>query len=300
MDEKRLRYFLAIVDEGGVTRAAHALHIAQPSLSQALRALERELGIELFHRAGRGLRLSSAGEAFASHARQVLAAMDSARATVAEVSELLSGTLHLAALATLAVDPLAEIVGRFRRAHPGVVVRVHEPDGSGGVGARVREGACELGLAHVPLREADLRSSSLGEQELMFVLPPEAQLGGEAGARTLAPSALREIPLVVSPPGTSTRVLLEQALDAVGVTPRIAVETAAREAIVPLVLAGAGAALLPAPLAREAERRGALARPARPRIVRPIGLVRRASPLSPAASAFAALALERPPGRDER
>lgn len=72
-------------------------------------------------------------------------------------------------------------------------------------------------------------------------------------------------------------------------TPRIAVETDAREAIVPLVLAGAGAALLPATLAREAGRRGAIVCAARPRIVRRIGLVQRDGPLSPAARAFSSL-----------
>jgi DNA-binding transcriptional LysR family regulator len=70
-------------------------------------------------------------------------------------------------------------------------------------------------------------------------------------------------------------MLLEQALAAVGVTPQIAVQTAAREAIVPLVLAGAGAALLPTPLAREAQRRGAIARSAQPAITRTVGLIHR-------------------------
>jgi LysR family transcriptional regulator, carnitine catabolism transcriptional activator len=74
------------------------------------------------------------------------------------------------------------------------------------------------------------------------------------------------------------------------VTPQIAVETAAREAIIPLVLAGAGAALLPAPLAHEAHRRGAVIRTANPKIVRPIGLVYRDATLSPAARAFLDLA----------
>ena len=63
MDDRRLRYFLAVVDEGSVTRAAARLRVAQPSLSQALRAFEEELGAQLFHRVGRGLRLSAAGEA---------------------------------------------------------------------------------------------------------------------------------------------------------------------------------------------------------------------------------------------
>ncbi|HEY3827646.1 MAG TPA: LysR substrate-binding domain-containing protein [Solirubrobacteraceae bacterium] len=285
MDERRLRYFLAVVEDGGVTRAARRLHVAQPSLSQSLRALERELGAELFDRVGRGLRLTAAGEALVGPARQALRTMDAARAAVDEVAELVAGTLQIAALATLAVDPLSALIGSFRREHPGVAICVREPESAAAVSTLVRAGECELGLAHLPLPQENLRTLALGEQELLFVLPP----GSETG-RALAPAALAEVPLVVSPPGTSTRMLLEQALQAVEVTPRIAVETDSREAIVPLVLAGAGAALLPATLAEEAARRGAVVRAARPRIVRRIGLVQRDGPLSPAARAFSALA----------
>ena len=85
-------------------------------------------------------------------------------------------------------------------------------------------------------------------------------------------------------------MLLEQALAQAGATPRVAVETAGREAIVPLVLAGAGAALLPAPLAREAQRRGATVSNAGPKITRTVGLVHRQGTLLPAASTFLALA----------
>jgi DNA-binding transcriptional LysR family regulator len=287
MDERRLRYFVAVVDEGGVTRAAHRLHIAQPSLSQALQSLETELGVQLFDRVGRGVRLSSAGEAFLGPARQILRAIDDARATLSGVVGLKTGTLEIAALATLAVDPMADLVGRFRELYPGVEVKVLEPDDADGVAALVRDGACELGAAHLPLPRGELVTHTLTEQELLFVLPPDAVVKGKValGARELA-----KTPLVVSPPGTSTRMLLEQALAAVGVTPEIAVETAAREAIVPLVLAGAGAALLPSPQAEEARRRGAIIRRARPAITRTVGLIHRPGPLSAAARAFLALA----------
>lgn len=288
MDERRLRYFLAVVEEQSVTRAARRLHVAQPSLSQMLRALEGELGVDLFHRARRSLQLSAAGQALVSPAREVLSAIDAARSAVGEVAEVLAGTLEIAALATLAVDPLAALIGGFRRDYPGVMVRVREPNSTAGVGAMVREGVCELGLARLPLPREGLRTRELGRQELLFVLPPQTPLPREGA---LAAATLRDIPLVVSPPDTSTRMLLEQALEAVGVTPRIAVEMDAREAIVPLVLAGAGAALLPAPLAREAGRRGAVVRAARPRIVRRIGLVHRDGQLSPAARAFVALSV---------
>jgi len=285
MDERRLRYFLTVLEEGSVTRAAARLRVAQPSLSQALRAFEAELGVELFDRVGRGLRPSAAGEALSGPARQVLRSIDEARHAVSGVVELRSGTLELAALATLAVDPMAALIGRFRERYPGVQVRMLEADSAAGVSALVGEGACELGAATLPVSGRGLTTQPLPAQELTFILPPSASAGEPLRARELA-----RTPLVVSPPGTSTRILLEQALAEVGVRPRIAVETAAREAIVPLVLAGAGAALLPAPLAREAERRGAVVRAARPAITRRIGLVHRTGTPSAAARAFLSLA----------
>ncbi|HEV7943668.1 MAG TPA: LysR substrate-binding domain-containing protein [Solirubrobacteraceae bacterium] len=290
MDEKRLAYFLAIVDEGGLTKAAGAQHIAQPSLSQSLGALERELGARLFDRAGRGLRLTAAGHALIGPARQALRSMHEVRNAVGEVSALLAGTLEIAALPTLAVDPLADLVGRFRVKHPGVAVSMREAESAAGMSALVRDGGCELGLTHLPLPQQGLTTVELGLQELLFVLPASIDLGSAYSSKAISPAALAKIPLIVSPPGTSTRMLLDQAMEAAGVVPNVAVETDAREAIVPLVLAGAGGALLPAPLALEAERRGALVRAARPRIARRIGLVRREGPLSPAARAFAALA----------
>lgn len=290
MDERRLRYFLAIVEEGGVTRAATRLHVAQPSLSQALRSLERELGVELFQRVGRGLVLSDAGRALIGPARQALISLDAARDAVGEVAQTLRGTLRIAALATLAVDPLADLIGSFRRAHPGVGVQVREPESAVGASTLVRDGEAEIALSHLPAPQDGLISMDLGAQELLFVLPADGEAGGSETEDPLPASALHRIPLILSPPETSTRMLLEQALADVGVTPTVAVQTDSREAIVPLVLAGAGAALLPAPLAEQAQLRGAVMRRAKPKIVRRIGLLRRPGPLSPAARAFVEIA----------
>lgn len=293
MDERRLRYFLAVVEDGSVTAAAARLRVAQPSLSQALRRLEAELGVELFHRVGRGLRLSTAGEALVGPSRQVLRAIDEARGAAAGISELRQGTLDVAALATLAVDPMAGLVGRFRALHPGIQIRILEPQTAEGVSSTVRDGTYELGAAHLLFPRAGLETVPLGEQELLFVMPRGQR---QADLKPVRARELAQTPLVVSPPGTSTRILLEEALAAVGVTPQIAVETAARESLIPLVLAGAGAALLPAALAREARRRGAVVRPAVPKITRPIGLVHRPGRLSPAAAAFVTMAARSSPG----
>jgi hypothetical protein len=147
--------------------------------------------------------------------------MDDARNAISGVVELRTGRPEIAALATLAVDPMATLIGRFRERHPGVQVRMLEPESADGVRAQVHDGACELGAAHLPLPGDQLAAHPLGDQELLFVFPPQAALQSD---RPLEARELARTPLVVSPPGTSTRILLEQALAAVGVTPQIAVQ----------------------------------------------------------------------------
>jgi len=272
MNERHVRSFLAVVDDGTVTRAARRLHVAQPSLSQTLAALETEIGAHLFERAGRGLRLTPAGHALVGPARQILRAIDEARAAVSDVVELRAGTVTLTTLATLAVAPVADLIGRYRRLYPGIQVRVLESETLNDVVTHVRTGACDLGIGYLARVEPGLVLHPLGKQELLLVFPPSQRV---SQLEPVPLETLAHTPFVVSPAGTSTRTLLEDALTAVGITPNIAVETAAREAIIPLVLADAGAALLPAPLANEAARRGATIRHTQPQITRPVALIHR-------------------------
>jgi DNA-binding transcriptional LysR family regulator len=290
MDLRQLSYVVAVVDHGGFTRAAAEVHVAQPSLSQAVRVLERELGVELFHRIGRGVVPTPACEALLGPARQALRDIDSARDAVAAVRGLERGHLDLVALPTLAVDPTAAMVGTVRRRHPGVVVRLAEPEDADDVIAMVRDGRCEVGLADVTEPGHDLVLRPLVVQEYRAVAPPGTRLG-RRGHVTVA--ELASLPLVTTPRGTSTRVLLERAFADAGVEPQVAVETQQREALLPLVLDGAGTALVPEPLARQARARGAAVLRLDPDLTRTVQLVHRRGQLSPAARAFVALA---PPG----
>ncbi|HEX7084553.1 MAG TPA: LysR substrate-binding domain-containing protein [Gaiellaceae bacterium] len=285
---RQLRYFLAVVDHGGMTAAARSLHLAQPSLSQAIRTLEAELETPLFERIGRRLRPTAAGEALVGPARQVLRDLEQARGAVGAVRGLAAGRLDIATLATLAVDPLARLVGVFRRRHPQLAIRLVEPESAEAVRELVLSGDCELGLAHLAAPAPDLTVRSLGSQRLVVVLPPGS---GADPAQPLGFEALAELAWVASPLGSSTRTLLDESLTAHGIDPRIAVETAHREAIVPLVLAGAGSALLPTALARHARRRGAIVRATEPPVSREIALLHRRGPLAPAAAAFVELAV---------
>jgi LysR family transcriptional regulator, carnitine catabolism transcriptional activator len=288
MDLRQVGYVLAVVDEGGFTRGARAAHVAQPSLSQAVRSLERELGVELFLRAGRQVRLTAAGAVFVDAARAVVRDLATLHAAVEAVRGVITGTLDLVALPTLAVDPLASILGSYRRAFPGVTVSVAQPEDIGTATELVQRGDCEVALTELPV-PAPLVSHPLEVQELVVVFPPGDPLGHGRGA--LALDRLGGVALVATPPGTSTRAIIEHALGAVGVKPNVCVEIDQREAILPLVLNGAGAAILPRRLVDAAEHHGAGVRRLRPALTRPIGLAHREGVLSPAARAFVDLAV---------
>ena len=291
MDLRRLGHFLAVADHGGFTRAARAVFVSQPALSLAVRELEDELGTELFYRVGRQVRLTPAGQALLGPARQALRDVDTARAAVASVTGLLTGSLTLGSLPTLAADPLAGLVGRFRTAHPGVLVDLAAPEDTADLAGLLQTGECELGLAEGATLPAGLTTRELTRQRLLVILPP-----GTTRAAQLAVGELGSLPFIAAPRGTSSRRLLDEALTSVGLSPAIAVVTAQREAILPLVLAGAGAALLPEPLARVAARLGAVVSDPSPPITRSIVLAHRPGPLAPAARRFLDLATSAHPG----
>jgi DNA-binding transcriptional LysR family regulator len=285
MERRQLEYFLAVVEHGGFTNAARVLHVAQPSLSHAIAALEAEVGGRLFHRLPHGTVLTPAGTALVGPARQVARDLVTATASVHAVLGLSGGRLDIVAQTTLAVDPLAAMIGRFLAEHPQVTVRVTDPERGSDVDRMVRTGQCELGLVSASRSGGDLDGIDLAERELRLVLPPDTTTTGRRGAPELG--TLR---FVVTPEGTSTRDILEEAVRDRGGEPRIAVETAHRAMIVPLVLAGAGAALLPPPMAADAEAKGAVVRQIRPKLHYRGRLLWRAGPLSPAAESFVELA----------
>lgn len=286
MDVRQLEHVVAIVDNGGFTAAAKALHLSQPALSQSVSALEAELGVALFERLGRTIQLTSAGESMLAPARQVIHDLELARAAVDEAASLQRGHLDLVCLPTMAVHLVAPLIGEFRRRHPGVEVRVTQPDGSDALLRELRSGASEVGFTELPIRGPALESFEIGRHDYVAVLPPDS-----AGAESkVTMRRLADLPLITMPVGTSSRRLLDEAFSSAELVPTIAVETDHRETIIPLVLAGAGAAVLPQPFAADAEARGAVIRRIAPAISRRVGVIWRSGPVSPAARVMLELA----------
>jgi DNA-binding transcriptional LysR family regulator len=286
MDLRRLEVFLAVVDDGTFTGAADVLGISQPAVSQSIRALEAELGTPLFHRLGREVRLTDAGEALCGPARLARRDVLVARAAVQSVRDLLSGRLELACLPTLAASPLAALVGDFRRRHDAVSMQLLDPDDIDDVLDLVRTGTCELGIV-ADCDVGALCAIPLEAQEFLAILPP-----GSAARDAIAVDELADMPMVAPPVGSSSRKLLDDVFARNHRAPHVVVETAQREALLPLVLAGAGAALVPSALADVARTLGCVTCPVRPSIGRDVLLVHRDAALTPAAAAFVALARE--------
>lgn len=284
MERRQLEYFLAIVDHGGFNAASNALHLAQPSLSHSIKLLERELGAELFHRMPRGVQLTAAGEALIDSARRALRDMEIARSSVHAVAGMASGRLDLVSLPALALDPLARVIGAFRASYPGIQVRLLQPEEGAEVRKAIRTGAGELGLtATSPKPHEDLASHLVGNQELVVTFPPGTTRPPD---RKVDMAELLGLELVAGLPGTQVRDMLEAAASKRGIEAPVVVEVGHRESALHMVMAGAGCAVLPRPLARLATLEGCAVASMEPALEREIHLLHRPGPLSPAARTF--------------
>lgn len=287
MDARQLEYFLAIVDHDGFVRAAQHLHVAQPSLSQAMARLERELGVTLFHRIGRGVVLSDAGRELVEPARQVLRDLRTARATMESVKGVARGTVELVAMPSPAIEPLSTLIRRFSGRRPGVTVAVAAAFTPEEVVDDVRQGRCELGLVGSPgpLRVPGVDVLALETQPFVLIGGPGAEFpDGDPVPRT----AMAGARLVVSPRGSLMRRIVDDLL-AEDMSLQIVAEVAHRTSMLPLVLQGVGLAVLPsawAPLARCA---GAQVARIDPTAHLHVALISRSAPLTPPARAFLAL-----------
>nr|WP_271212197.1 LysR family transcriptional regulator [Rhodococcus wratislaviensis] len=287
MDMRQMEYFLAVVDCGGVTRAAAQLRVAQPSLSQAVRKLEKDLGVELFHRVGRGLVLSPAGEALVGPARSILREVESAENAVRDVGAMRGGRIDIASLSDLSSDPLSVWVAKFRRQYPEVRFHIEERDETADIVSLVRSGACELGILALPLPTEDLVGEELIDQHLVLVCPP----GTDARWPDPVPiTALTRIPFVMGEKGTATRDFIDRSLRLHGVEPDVAVEVRQRGAVLPIVLAGGGVSIVALRSGLDAMLRGGVVRELSPRLTRRMGVVRRPGRMTQASTEFLACA----------
>lgn len=200
MELRQLRYFVTVAEEMHFGRAAERLHIVQPAVSQQIRRLERELGVDLFDRSPRHVRLTVAGQRFLPEARAVLAAEHRARAVIADLAAEQARTLRLGTSAGLG-EHLDDVLARFADQAPGVAVELVSAPTRARL-ERVRTGQLDATFVRGIREDRDLRMVPVWDDPLVAALPVGHPLA-EADTVDLAELArlpLRLVPREVNPP----------------------------------------------------------------------------------------------------
>jgi DNA-binding transcriptional LysR family regulator len=177
MELRHLRYFVAVAEERGFTRAAERLWVAQPGLSTQVRRLETELGVQLFERHARGVDLTEAGELLLERARTVLAAADVAGATGADVRAGVHGMLRLGVSSGPGWGGTPVLLEQFASERPRVEVTVMQGPG-GALWRDLRDGRLDAMIAPAANGSPDLRSLALGQEPLVVLAGPAHRLSG--------------------------------------------------------------------------------------------------------------------------
>lgn len=274
MQLHQLRYFCAVADTRHFTRAAEAVHVAQPSLSQQIKALERELGAELFHRARGHIALTDAGEALLPLARRILADAETARREVQEVAQLRRGRVRLGAPPSLCASLVPDVLRDFHARYPGVELQVHE-DGSQDLVRALADGDLDLALVITPLQvqAPALATTELLREELVVVSSPGEAAPTRSGRARIAVTDLRGRPLAMFRRGYDLRDFTIAACRAEGFEPAFTVEGGEMDAVLGFVRAGLGLAVVPSMVA---ERSGLRVTPfAEPGLQRTISVAHR-------------------------
>jgi DNA-binding transcriptional LysR family regulator len=247
MELRQLEYFVAVAEEANFTRAAERVHISQSGVSAQVRALEAEVGAELFDRSARAARLTAAGAAAVPHARAALAAAGALRHAVDDVNGLVRGRLEVGMITGCEVTPLFDALAAFHRAYPGIEIALQE-DNSDRLIENVRSGTADVALIGAAAKPpAGLES---------LVIVDEGLIAGVGDGHRLwrrPDVALRELAayeIVSLPVGTGIRSVFDQACAAAGLRPVIALEATAPGAVADLAVRGMGVAVLSASMAR--------------------------------------------------
>jgi LysR family cyn operon transcriptional activator len=241
MEIRQLRYFLEIARSEHLTQSARALFVTQSTVSHSLRQLEDELGVRLFDRVGRGLRLSQAGALFRAYAGRALQEIDAGRMALTELSGLQSGTLTVGAIATFLNALLPPAVAAFSGSYPRVRVVVRDLR-AGAIEELLAGGELDVGIAFHPARRDDVESEPLFDERMLFVASRTHPL---AKRRSVALKALAGVPLALQPRSYATRQLIDAAFRAAGVEATVPVEMESIESLIAACRRGGLASIVP-------------------------------------------------------
>jgi LysR family transcriptional regulator, cyn operon transcriptional activator len=239
MDLYQLRTFVAVADAGGVARAAMRLNLSQPAASRQIQVLEAELGVLLFDRIGRRVRLTTEGEDLLRRSRELLAHAQSLRERACALKAGHAGVIKIGATPPMIETVLTGFLAGHRQRHPGVEIHITE-DGGAGLISRLERG--DVQLAYVPAGDARFAGRLLYPVHVMAVVREGHPLH-RRGALEI--SRLANEPLVLLRRGFGSREWFDAACQAANIRPSVLLESNSHNAVVGLAMAGYGIAILP-------------------------------------------------------
>ncbi|MGH3652410.1 LysR family transcriptional regulator [Glutamicibacter sp.] len=286
MEIRQLEYFLAVVEHNGVNRAAAQLHVAQASISQGIRQLERELKLELFHRTGRNIVLNSSGRLLVEPARRILRELLAAKDIMRGALELSVGTITVGTMPEMSSEAVAAWSGQFTREYPNIRIDLKEYSNVDHLCEEVLSGHCEIGFTTFPIPVDNLQTIQFGLQRMMLVMPPGTTM---PGSQPVALSSLQSLPLAVSNMAHRENDIVAAAMSKHSIEGQIRAYVPTRHAQLALVLNGSASAFLPIRMAVLARKLGAVVVETEPTIRTAYGTVHRTGSLNPAAQSFVSL-----------
>ncbi|MFE4635758.1 LysR family transcriptional regulator [Streptomyces sp. NPDC056773] len=288
----QLRYLVAVADCRSITGAAASVFVAQSALSRAVQAMERDLGVDLLARRGRGVDLTPEGARVVRLARTVLDAVEAIDDIGAPHGLGARAALSVVTTPTLALDLASELVHTFTERHPGLDVRLHQYDSREAVVQELNQGRAELALVDLPL-DKELSTHYIQEREVVLISPV-----GSALPDPLPFRALDGLPMVLPTPGTGRRTEMEAMFSCLGVRPVPCLEVDERLGWVTGVTDGRGSLIWYRDVVARAFGSRAEIRSFTPPLLRPVGIAHARRPLSRAARAFIAHARHKAPIRE--
>lgn len=241
MELRHLRYFAAVADKLNFSRAAEAVHVAQPAISQQIRLLEKELGVRLFDRVGGRVSLTQAGAALLPHALGILAAVEAARQAVGELGSLTRGTASLGAPPTVSGHLLPGLLTRFRREHPGLEVTLREA-GTQALLKLIEDGLLDLAVVVTDRLPPVVEQQPFLSERYVLAVGAKHRL---AKAGTVRLADLGGEAFILFPEGYKLREVTLAACRAAGFEPRVALDGGAMQSALEFVASGLGVALVP-------------------------------------------------------
>ena len=253
MELAQLRAFLEAAERGSFRRAAEALYLTQPSLSARIHALEEELGVLLFHRMGRGVRLTEMGRAFLPFAERAMEALRQGRDVIDSARDASGGVLNMASARAIGTYTLPSILEKFRFRYPNIKVHINIGRSSDVLQMVVNE-EVQLGLARA-LTDPDVVTFRLYDEEIALATSPDHPFAIRGAASIYE---VAQEPLILYDRESSYFVLINQVCRAAGISPRVEMTLDSIEATKHLVELGMGVSFLPRSGVRHEVERGSL------------------------------------------